>query len=93
MTNLIFLLVGFWAGYKWAQRRCKGCNSALSSKEYSKNNLAKYFDDHERVKNDDVQELLGVSDATATRYLDEMEKDGKIRQVGEAGRHVYYEKT
>jgi len=34
-----------------------------------------------------------VSDATATRYLEELEKEGFIRQVGRTGRHVYYEKT
>jgi len=45
-----------------------------------------------KVANDDVQTLLGVSDATATRYLDELEKQGIIRQVGQTGKHVYYEK-
>ncbi len=45
-----------------------------------------------RVKNDDVQRLTGVSDATATRYLDELEKEGLIRQVGVVGGYVYYEK-
>jgi Fic family protein len=45
-----------------------------------------------RITNNDVEGLLGVSDATATRYLDELEKSGKIRQVGNTGRGVYYEK-
>ena len=43
-----------------------------------------------RIRNNDVQELLGVSDATATRYLDELQADGKINQVGE-GSASYYE--
>ncbi|MDP3052988.1 MAG: hypothetical protein Q8N22_03535 [bacterium] len=46
-----------------------------------------------RVVNDDIENLLGVSDATATRYLDELEKEGFIRQIGKTGRHVYYEKV
>ncbi len=45
-----------------------------------------------RVVNDDVQKLLSVSDATATRYLEELEVDGLIRQVGVTGHAVYYEK-
>ncbi|MBU4142612.1 hypothetical protein KJ590_01245, partial [Patescibacteria group bacterium] len=46
-----------------------------------------------KVVNDDIEKLLGVSDATVTRYLDELEKEGKIRQVGQTGRYVYYEKV
>ncbi len=45
------------------------------------------------LANDDIEKLLGVSDATATRYLDELEKEGLIRQVGRIGKYVYYEKT
>ena len=43
-----------------------------------------------RIANNDVQILLGVSDATATNYLDELEKEGKIKQHGEIGRGVFY---
>lgn len=43
-----------------------------------------------RVTNNDVEVLLGVSDATATRYLSELEQDGEVRQVGSTGKGVYY---
>jgi Fic family protein len=46
---------------------------------------------HEATNND-IEKLLGVSDATATRYLDELEKEGLIKQVGKTGNAVYYEK-
>ena len=39
-----------------------------------------------------VEQLLGVSDATATRYLDELERESKICQVGTTGGQVYYER-
>ena len=42
------------------------------------------------ITNDEVQALLGVSDATAERYLEELEKEGKIAQVGKSGRTVTY---
>ncbi len=45
-----------------------------------------------RITNDDVEKLLHVSDATATRYLDILEKEGKIKQIGKTGRNTYYEK-
>ncbi len=50
------------------------------------------FDAKSEITNDDVQKALGVSDATATRYLDELEKSGDIVQVGSTGRGVTYRK-
>lgn len=47
----------------------------------------------EQIKNDDVQKLLKVSDATAERYLNELEKEGKLKQVGSTGRGVFYKKA
>ena len=31
---------------------------------------------------------MHVSDSTATRYLDQLEKEGKIEQVGKTGKYV-----
>lgn len=42
-----------------------------------------------RIANDDVQKLLYVSDATATRYLDQLEKEGRIKKEG-AGKYLSY---
>lgn len=44
------------------------------------------------ITNDEVEKLLHVSDATATRYLSALEKEGKIRQVGSTGKWVVYTK-
>ena len=44
------------------------------------------------ITNDEVEKLLHVSDATATQYLAELEKRGKIQQVGTTGRGVKYMK-
>lgn len=42
------------------------------------------------ITNDDVQALIQVSDATATRYLDALEKEGLLEADGTTGRHVSY---
>ena len=42
------------------------------------------------VTNNDVERLLGISDATATRYLDALEKEGLVEQVGTEGKGVHY---
>jgi len=41
-----------------------------------------------KITNDDVQKLLGVSDATATNYLQELENERKINQVGKRGHTI-----
>lgn len=45
-----------------------------------------------KISNMQVSELLGVSSATATRYLNALEKAGKVKQTGKTGRSVVYEK-
>ena len=36
--------------------------------------------------------ITEIMNPTATRYLDELEKEGKIKQVGNTGKHRHYEK-
>ncbi len=43
-----------------------------------------------KITNDEVEKLLHVSDATATRYLSQLEKEGKIKQNGRTGAGVSY---
>jgi len=43
-----------------------------------------------RVTNDEVEELLLVSNNTALKYLNELEEEGKLEQMGDTGRGVYY---
>ena len=44
------------------------------------------------ITNDEVEKLLHVSDATATRYLSTLEKEGKIKMNGKTGKAVSYSK-
>lgn len=45
-----------------------------------------------KITNDQVEKMLGVSNATTQRYLEQLEKEGLIKQVGKEGQSVYYEK-
>ncbi|MFH1201229.1 MAG: hypothetical protein V1484_02825 [bacterium] len=45
-----------------------------------------------KITNDEVEKFLHVSDATATRYLSILEKEGKIKQNGKTGKGVSYSK-
>ncbi|HEY4489948.1 MAG TPA: winged helix-turn-helix transcriptional regulator [Candidatus Paceibacterota bacterium] len=54
--------------------------------------IMELFAKRTRITNDEVEKLLHVSDATATRYLSMLESEGRIRQVGIKGKAVFYEK-
>ncbi len=43
-----------------------------------------------KITNDEVEKFLHISDATATRYLSQLEKEGKIKQNGKTGHMVSY---
>jgi ribosomal protein S25 len=44
------------------------------------------------ITNNQVADFLHVSDATATRYLQILENENKVRQIGKTGKGVKYEK-
>lgn len=48
------------------------------------------FEKKDHITNDEVEKLLHVSDATATRYLSELEKQGRVVQHGKTGHAVSY---
>ena len=50
----------------------------------------KFFENREEVTNNDIEQLLNVSNATAERYLNQLEKDGEIVQNGKTGISVFY---
>ena len=43
-----------------------------------------------KISNHDVAEKLGISRSSVKRYLDELEVENKIKQVGKSGRNVFY---
>ena len=65
----------------------------LAVKHQNLQKMREFITTKDRVTNDDIQKLLNVSDATATRYLDELEKEGLIRQIGKEGKYTYYNKV
>lgn len=70
-------------------------NGRLSNPEQSEKreeNLQKVLElarEKDEIRNDDVQYALGVSDATATRYLDELENQGKLVSSGSKKGTIY----
>ena len=68
----------------------KPASPAGRSKNGSTNSTDSLQASSPQVTNDEVEKFLHVSDATATRYLSQLEKEGKIKQNGKTGKWVSY---
>ena len=90
---LIGLVIGSWVVWLLMRNRNQLVNPSFDEAEKNRGKIREYLQSQNRISNDDVEKLLGVSDSTATRYLDDLEKEGLLRQVGRSGPSVYYEKT
>ncbi|MBI2514674.1 HTH domain-containing protein [Candidatus Wolfebacteria bacterium] len=69
---------------------CRSAVETASQKETRKQKTLALFAGRSELSNSEIRKTLGVSSRTAVRYLDELEKEGKIEQVGIAGHFVAY---
>lgn len=65
-------------------------NIQQKEKQENKEKILQELQNKNKITNNDIEKLLNVSDATATRYLEELEKENEIEQIGKTGRSVYY---
>lgn len=59
-------------------------------RDEAKDRIIELFESADSLVNDDIEKELGVADSTVTKYLNELEAEGKIEQIGESGRFVEY---
>lgn len=97
-TTIIFIL-GFLLGalvvyFVMRRKATSGIASHIKKQQEEKlERKAKILEilrGRDSVTNDDIEKALGVSDASATNYLQDLEHEGKIKQIGERGRFVSY---
>jgi len=62
----------------------------MKRKQENKAKILEFLKDNEKVTNNDVERICKVSHATAERYLNQLEKDGKLTQHGKIGQNVFY---
>lgn len=62
----------------------------MEQKAENKQKILAFVQEHRKIQNNEVEKLAGVSNATAERYLDELEKEGKLTQHGAIGQSVFY---
>lgn len=91
---ILILVVGIAIGYYLRSQSMRSeadpFNLQSEQKEENLSQVLDYMQGRERTTNNDIEQLLNVSDATAERYLDELEKLGKLVQHGETGKSVFY---
>ena len=85
------LIIGIGIGTYFTKRNSTSfLNEQSKKKSENKEKILEFLRENEKVVNNDIEKLLGVSDSTATRYLDELEKENEIVQIGTTGNAVYY---
>ncbi|MCK4918409.1 MAG: DUF977 family protein [Candidatus Pacebacteria bacterium] len=89
---LIYIIIGIIVGYSIFIYINKDKFSKINNLNKKEESILKLINKNGRVTNNDVEKLLDVSDATATRYLQELENKGLVIQEGETGRGVFYKK-
>ena len=89
---IIVALVSIALGMYIARRKANGGFIAkqMEQKSENKQKILAFAQEHGKIQNNDVEKLTGVSNATAERYLDELEKEGKLAQHGTIGQSVFY---
>lgn len=89
---IIVAIAGIALGMYLARRKANAGFIAkqVEQKAENKQKILDFLQTHEKIQNNDVEKLAGVSNATAERYLDEMEKEGKLIQNGVIGPNVFY---
>lgn len=101
MNYIYVLIFGFIAGFiaAWMVKKNKKTaydnyfNEADKAKDENLRKVLSMLNSHETITNDQIKTELNISDSTAERYCDELEKSGKIAQVGKTGRSVTYKKA
>jgi predicted HTH transcriptional regulator len=81
-------------GYEELGKGLAEYNQKLQDKkEKAKSEILEKMGAEQKISNHDVAEKLGVSRYSVARYFDELEREGKVKQVGKTGRKVIYKKT
>ena len=69
---------------------CKSAIETASQKEARKQKALTMLEGQAELSNAEIRRALGVSSRTAVRYLEELEREGKVEQVGKIGHAVTY---
>jgi len=93
MNYLILIIVrvaGIILGSYFARQKGGLISEQNKKKMANKVKILEFLQNNEKNTNNDAEKMLSVSNSTTERYLDELEKDGKLTQHGKIGQSVFY---
>ena len=96
MSTFLIFIAGVVLGFEIGRRVSAPAPVAPQNleqreeKEERKRKILALIAERGEIRNADAESLIDVSDASATRYLDELQAEEKIVQVGDTGRGVSY---
>ena len=61
--------------------------------DFDKNKILSFLNKYKIISSHEVKRILGVSDLMAEKYLEVLEKEGQIAQIGKSGDVVFYVKN
>lgn len=101
MELIIGVIIGIavasagWVSFR-VQKKDGGGNTEIekliAKKRENLRKIMDYLAARDDITNKEVRKLLGVAESTATRYLDELQEEGLIKQIGQTGRYTHYTK-
>ncbi|PIQ91580.1 MAG: hypothetical protein COV70_02910 [Parcubacteria group bacterium CG11_big_fil_rev_8_21_14_0_20_39_22] len=69
------------------------CETAIgldAKKKDRKERILAFLREKGELSNSDIREALEISERSVVRYMNELEKEGSVEQVGDTGRGVTY---
>lgn len=98
MTQIILIILGIVVIAILLSRKTRDkvvgiCAAAVgldAKKRENKEKILALLAERDSASNHDIREALKISDRTVIRYMDELEKEGRVEQVGNTGRGVAY---
>ena len=82
--------ISYLKSQKWGELLVMARNAMQFRKRKKLDKVMSLFLEKSKITNDEVEKFLHVSDATATRYLSQLKKEGRIKQNGRTGAGVSY---
>ncbi len=62
-------------------------------KEKAKGKILEMMEKKTKIGSQEVSKVFNISGASARRYFDDLEAEGKVKQTGKSGKNVHYSKV
>lgn len=83
------VLTGVFVGYKISNELNDRANHPAPT-DGDRKKILDLAKKQEKLTNNDIEKLLGISDSTAQRYAQKLVQSAELKQHGKTGRNVYY---